>query len=281
LSAVRATEWPVQADDGHRWILQARIPATPGASLLWLPAMGIAARHYLPFAEALAKHGVAVFVHEWRGNGASSLRASRVQDWGYRELLTLDLPASEAAMAEAVADVMPRILGGHSLGGQIAACRLALSPVSAQTLWLVATGSPYWRTFPPPIRYGLPLVYRFLPWLAQARGALPGRWVRFAGNESRGVISDWARSALSGRYAAARLDIDLEARLAEIEVPVRAALLADDWLAPESSLRFLLSKLPRSRTQLTTLDASSLGTLADHFAWMKTPDAVAGFLTST
>ena len=280
MSAVRATEWPVQAGDGHRWILQARMPDVPTASLLWLPAMGIAARHYLPFAEALAKRGVAVFVHEWRGNGASSLRASRTQDWGYRELLTLDLPASEAAMAEAVADVMPRILGGHSLGGQIAACRLALSPGSARALWLVATGSPYWRAFPPPTRYGLPLVYRFLPWLAQTRGALPGRWVRFAGNESRGVIADWARSALSGRYAAARLDIDLEARLAEIEVPVRAALLADDWLAPESSLRFLLSKLPRSQTRLTTLGASSLGTLADHFAWMKTPDAVAGFLTS-
>lgn len=280
MSAVGATELPVQAGDGHRWVLQARIPTAPIASLLWLPAMGIAARHYLPFAEALAKHGVAVFVHEWRGNGASSLRASRMQDWGYRELLTLDLPASEAVMAEAVALVAPRLLGGHSLGGQIAACRLALSPGSAQALWLVATGSPYWRAFPPPIRYGLPLVYRFLPWLAQTRGALPGRWVRFAGNESRGVIGDWARSALSGRYVAARLDVDLEARLAEIKVPVRAAMLSDDWLAPESSLRFLLSKLPRSQTRLTTLDASALGTSADHFAWMKASDAVAGFLAS-
>ncbi len=280
MSTVHAIELPVQAGDGHRWVLQARIPDSPTSSLLWLPAMGIAARHYLPFAEALAKHGVAVFVHEWRGNGASSLRAGRTQDWGYRELLTLDLPASEAAIAEAVAHVTPRILGGHSLGGQIAACRLALSAGSAQALWLVATGSPYWRAFPPPIRYGLPLVYRFLPWLAQARGALPGRWVRFAGNESRRVIADWARSALSGRYAAAQLDIDLEARLAEIEVPVRVAMLADDWLAPESSLRFLLSKLSRSQARVTTLDASALGASADHFAWMKAPDAVAGFLAS-
>ncbi len=280
MSTVRAAELPVQAGDGHGWALQARIPDVPACSLLWLPAMGIAARHYLPFAEALAKRGVAVFVHEWRGNGASSLRAGRAQDWGYRELLTLDLPASESAMAEAVAHVTPRIFGGHSLGGQMAACRLALSPGSAQALWLVATGSPYWRAFPPPIRYGLPLVYRFLPWLAQTRGALPGRWVRFAGNESRSVIRDWARSALTGRYAAAQLDIDIEACLAEIDVPVRAAMLADDWLAPESSLRFLLSKLPRSQAQLTTLDASALGTSADHFAWMKAPDAIAAFLTS-
>jgi predicted alpha/beta hydrolase len=278
LSTVRAIELPAQAGDGHRWMLQARIPDVPTASLLWLPAMGIAARHYLPFADALANRGVAVFVHEWRGNGASSLRAGRMQDWGYRELLTLDLPASEAAIAESVARVTPRILGGHSLGGQIAACRLALSPDRAQALWLVATGSPYWRAFPPPIRYGLPLVYRFLPWLAQTRGALPGRWVRFAGNESRSVIGDWARSALSGRYAAAQLDI--EARLAEIETQVRVVMLADDWLAPASSLRFLLSKLPRSQAQVATLDASALGTSADHFAWMKAPDAVAGFLTA-
>ena len=35
----------------------------------------------------LAAQGIAVFVHEWRGNGSSTQRAGRRQDWGYRELL--------------------------------------------------------------------------------------------------------------------------------------------------------------------------------------------------
>src|SRR3546814_2481627 len=95
-----------------------------------------------------------------------------------------------------------RVIGGHSLGGQLACCRLALDPQAASAVWLVASGAPYWRAFPPRPRWWLPLVYRFLPWLADACGALPGRRIGFGGNEARGLIRDWSPPALSGRYAA-------------------------------------------------------------------------------
>lgn len=186
----QAREFPVVADDGHSWTVLARIPDQARASLLWLPALGVAARHYLPFADALAARGIAVFLHEWRGNGSSSLRPGREHDWAYRELLQHDLPASAAAMVQA-SPRGQRILGGHSLGGQLACCYLALAPQAAQALWLVASGAPYWRAFPAPIRYLLPLVYRFLPWLARVRGVLPGRLVGFGGNEARSLIADW------------------------------------------------------------------------------------------
>ena len=75
------------------------MPVIARRSLLWLPALGVAARHYLPLAQALARRDTAVFLHEWRGHGSSSLRAGRGCDWGYRELLQLDLAASEAAVA--------------------------------------------------------------------------------------------------------------------------------------------------------------------------------------
>ena len=277
--APQAHRIPVASGDGHHYALLGRVPADASRSLLWLPALGVAAKHYLPLAEALALQGVAVFVHEWRGNGASSLRAGRDCDWGYRELLRCDLPASEAAVREA-APALPRLLGGHSLGGQLACCRLALDPAAAQALWLVASGAPYWRAFPAPTRWWLPLAYRFLPWLADARGALPGRRIGFGGNEARGVIGDWSRSALSGRYAAAGMDADLEAALATVDVPVRAAVLRDDWLGPESSLRFLLSKLPRAPVDTATFDRASLGAKADHFAWMRAPERIARFLAA-
>ena len=266
---IDAREPAVRADDGHAWQLLARIPPQPTATLLWLPAMGVAARHYLPFADALAARGLAVFVHEWRGNGSSSLRASRDCDWGYRELLTVDLPATEAVVAATTPGV-PRILGGHSLGGQLACCRLGLAPEATQRLWLVAAGAPYWRAFPPRTRWWLPMAYRFLPWLADRCGALPGRRIGFGGQEARGVIRDWSRSALSGRYAAAGLDIDLEAAMARVAVPVTAVVKTEDWLAPASSLRFLLSKLPASTATITALDAEG-GRQADHFEWMKHP----------
>ncbi|MDN5782217.1 MAG: alpha/beta fold hydrolase [Luteimonas sp.] len=277
-TGLESREFPLAVADGHRFTLLARIPAHPERALLWLPALGVAAKHYLPLADALAARGVAVFLHEWRGNGSSSLRADRRHDWGYRELLTVDLPASGQAIEQRLPGV-PRILGGHSLGGQLACCRLALDPQAAQELWLVASGAPYWRAFPTPIRWALPLAYRFLPWLADACGALPGHRIGFGGNEARGLIRDWARTSLSGRYAAAGLDQDLEAGMGRIGVPVRAATMRDDWLGPESSLRFLLSKLPRSPLQATVLDPEALGTRADHYAWMRYPEAGADFLT--
>jgi predicted alpha/beta hydrolase len=273
---IEARDIAVRAGDGHAWQLLARIPPHAQASLLWLPAMGVAAKHYLPLAEALAARGIAVFVHEWRGNGGSSLRAGRHCDWGYRELLTVDLPASEAVLAAAAPGV-PRILGGHSVGGQLACCRLGLAPGTAQRLWLVASGAPYWRAFPPRTRWWLPMAYRFLPWLADRCGALPGRRIGFGGQEARGVIRDWSRSALSGRYAAAGIDEDLDAAMARVSVPVTAVVKADDWLAPASSLRFLLSKLPASPATIVALDGEG-GRRADHFEWMKAPARTASAL---
>ena len=271
---MRGLALPVETGDGHRAELQARIPDRASASLLWLPGMGLAARHFLPFAEAMAARGIATFVHEWRGNGSSSLRASRAVDWGYRELLA-DIAASERAI-DAALPGLPRVLGGHSLGGQLACCRLAQAPDAARALWLVGSGSPYWRAFPAPTRWWLPGAYRFLDWLARRNGALPGKRIGFGGNEARGVIGDWSRSALSGRYAARGLDLD--AGMAGFRGEVRGIVLADDWLAPTSSLAFLLGKLRGARVRVDVVDAATLGAAADHYAWMKHPDAVAARL---
>lgn len=274
---IRAEDIAVDAGDGHRWQLLARVPATPRRSLLWLPALGIAARHYASLADALAARGIATFVHEWRGNGSSSLRASRQQDWGYRELLSLDVPASAARVA-ALLPGAARVMGGHSLGGQLACCRLALDATAARELWLAGSGSPYWRAFPLPHRLGLPLAYRFLPWLAGRVGYLPGRRVGFGGNEARGLIRDWSASAISGRYGARGLEVDLESAMARVSVPLRAVAFEEDWLAPASSLRFLAAKMPAAPLQLTVFDSHRLGTRADHYAWMKQPAAVAAWL---
>ena len=267
----------VHADDGHRWQLLAVIPEQATARLFWLPAMGVAARHYLAFAQELAERGVAVFLHDWRGNGSSNLRPARGVDWGYREVLMHDLPASEAAIALHF-DGLPRIVGGHSLGGQLACCHVGLSPESASQLWLVASGSPYWRAFPPRSKWWLPMAYRFLPWLADRRGFLPGRSVGFGGNESRRLIHDWARSALSGRYAADGQVVDLEAAMKRVLLDVHAGALSEDWMAPASSTRYLLSKLPLSRHRIESLDRHALGTRAGHFEWMKQPEAVVASL---
>lgn len=274
---MRCTATAVETADGHRAELLSRIPARPRASLLWLPALGVAAKHYIPLAEALAIRGIAVYLHEWRGAGSSSLRASPGIDWGYRELLA-DIAASEGAISDALPG-LDRVIGGHSLGGQLACCRLALQPAAARALWLVASGAPYWRAFPAPTRWGLPLAYRFLPWLARRRGFLPGRSIGFGGSEARGVITDWARTALSGRYAAVGVETDLDAAMAGFGGEVRALSLARDWMAPPASMAFLTGKLRGARVQAATFDARRLGAAADHFSWLKAPQPVADWLS--
>src|SRR5690554_3049289 len=246
-----ATRIALESDDGHRFELLACIPDAPRRSLLWLPALGVAARHYLPLAQELARRGVAVFLHESRGHGSSSLRAGRGCTWGYRELLAFDLPASEAAVASATPG-LPRVAGGHSLGGQLACCRLGLDPSACDALWLAGCGAPYWRAFPRRHRLWLPLAYRALPWLAERAGSLPGRRLGFGGNEARGVMRDWAGTATSGRYSTQGLG-DLEPTMASAAVQVRAAAFTHDWLAPPSSLDYLLSKLPRARSEVGIL----------------------------
>lgn len=265
---------PQRADDGHEWTLQAVLPEHPRATVQWHSALGVASRHYLPFAHELAGHGIAVYLHEWRGIGSSNLRAGRDSSWGYREVLELDMRTSADASARRWPD-LPRIIGGHSLGGQLSSCYLALNADAAGTLWLVGSGAPYWRAFPFPARLWLPLAYRYLAWQTRRNGMLPGRRINFGGNEAHGLVMDWYQSAMSGRYAAAGIDVDLDRAMARVSGRLHGIVLRDDWMAPEASTRFLMEKLQAVERHLDILDSHTLGTKAGHFEWMKTPAAVA------
>ncbi|MFT4255702.1 MAG: alpha/beta fold hydrolase [Pseudoxanthomonas sp.] len=272
--SAQTREIPLAAADGHEWKLIAVLPAQPRAALLWLPALGVAAKHYLPFAETLAERGIAVYLHEWRGLGSSNLRPDRENDWAYREILEADLPQSHAAMAQAHAGIA-HCIGGHSLGGQLATCFAALQAGAFAQLWLVASGTPYWRAFPAPLRWGLPLLYRFLPWLAQRRGRLNGRRLRFGGMESRGLIRDWARVGLSGVYRATGMeDTLLESALSQLAIPIHGVALEKDWMAPRDSLVALTGKLAPAQSKIIVLNSRQLGARADHFTWMKQPGSV-------
>jgi hypothetical protein len=88
------------------------------------------------------------------------------------------------------------------------------------------------------------------------------------------VIGDWSRTALSGRYAAAGVDVDFERALADVQAEARCVVFGHDWLAPIGSLRFLLGKMPAVHARIDTLDVVAPGVRADHFGWLKAPNAV-------
>lgn len=274
LSIITPTALPVLPADGARFELLCVAPRrVPVAMLYWLPAMGVSARHYLPLAQALASRDVAVAVHEWRGIGSSSVRAGWRSNWGYRELLELDLPAGMAA-ASARWRGIRLCIGGHSLGGQLACLHAALHPQHVSGIALVASGAPYWRRFRRAPWIGLG--YVAAPWLAAACGHLPGRWLGFAGNEARGVTGDWARSGRCGRYVVHGMSTDFRARLAGLTQPVLGLRLRDDWLGPAGSLDWLLRRMPLAARRHQVLAPADLdGVAADHFSWMQAPEAVA------
>ncbi|UJJ57871.1 MULTISPECIES: alpha/beta fold hydrolase [Rhodanobacter] len=274
LAAAEPLVVPVTAADGARYEWLAVLPAGSWRHLLyWIPAMGIPARHYLPLAQALAARGIAVVLHEWRGIGSSDRRAGRGSNWGYRQLLQDDLPAGLAAVRRRWPQASC-LLGGHSLGGQLGLLYASLHPGDFTGLLLVASGSPYWRCF----RRGwlIGVAYVLAPLLARLVGYLPGRRIGFGGNEARGVISDWARSGRTGRYAAAGMAQDFERRLAALPLSLLALRLQEDWLGPPASLDWLLGKLGPGERRVEAIAREDLGGLpADHFGWMKTPAPIA------
>ncbi len=87
-------------------------------------------------------------------------------------------------------------------------------------------------------------------------------------------MRDWATVGLSNRYAAAGLDLDLEAALGTVQAEVRSVLLRNDPLVPQRSLQALLHKMPRAPSTVILLDSAALGVRADHFAWMKQPQGI-------
>ncbi len=269
----------VSSADGAGFELLGVVPTQSWQQMLyWIPAMGMPARHYLPLARALAERGIAVVLHEWRGIGSSTLRAGRQHNWGYRELLRHDIAAGMSALRQHWPQASC-LIGGHSLGGQLGLLYASLRPDEVTGLLLVASGAPYWRRY----RHGwlLRVALQLAPLLAGLLGYLPGRRLRFAGNEARGVIADWARSGRSGRYAVSGMSEDLERHLGMLQLPTLALRLRDDWLGPAGSLEWLLGKLPHAPRTLETLAPQDLeGHPADHFSWMKSPAPIAARLAA-
>jgi predicted alpha/beta hydrolase len=262
-----------EAADGHRWNLQLYPAVDAVAGLLWIPALGVPARKYQRMAQDLASRGVTVAVHEWRGNDTSSLRPSRDCDWGYRQLLMLDIPASLVQARQSTAETH-WVIGGHSLGGQLAALHLALFPSTARGLVLAASGVPDQRTFTGTRRLAISLFACIVPTLTRVFGYFPGDRLQWAGREAATLMRQWSGTVRSGRYEELDLPASAEAALANLQTRVLAIRFADDWLVPAASLDALLGKMAAGDHQREIFDQARIGDRADHFRWMRNPAVV-------
>jgi predicted alpha/beta hydrolase len=241
------------------------------AVVLIMPAMGVDARYYEPLAIELARRGYAVARAELRGHGASPVRAGRRLDFGYRELSEHAVPALVSAVAERWPS-LPRVILGHSLGGQIASLYASLPIASITGLVLVASGSVDHRGWPPGQQRRVLFGTQLYALIARTLGFFPGDLLGFAGREPKSQILDWAHNARTGRWQLRGSERDWEAALAEVALPVLAVSLDRDDYAPHGAVDRQVAKLAGASVErLRLTQADTPPELLHHFRWARTP----------
>lgn len=270
---------PVQFADGATTTARIWRPAAPDrVPFVIVPAMGVRASFYEPVCAALAACGHGVINADQRGHGASSLRPRDGDDYGFREILQLDIPALVGLATETYGRA-PRLLG-HSLGGQLSCLYAGQQPGTIDGVAIIACASLWWRRFPLWIRHGIWGFNHFARQTARAAGYWPGPRFRFGGNEATRLVRDWSAQGLTGRYSAVGMAADLDADLAGVELPVLAINIADDWYAPQRATDHLLAKMPRAAVTRARITPQDLGVKAvKHFGWQKHPAVVAPMIS--
>lgn len=228
--------------------------------LLWLPALGTPAKFYRHLAMTLQAHNVAVSVMEWRGQGESSLRASRDCDFGIDDLL------NDACMGyHALVTMHPDrevLVCGHSLGGHIALLLAAIIG-KPERLLLVAQGMPFWRFYQGVLRYKILLLAAIIKLVTPVLGYFPGHRLGFGGREARQLMNDWCRWALMGQYEA-----KYSSPLGRFEGHVLAIDIEGDQITPANVAIRTQEYLPLAKHTRQMLKIPSLQR-NHHHAWAR------------
>lgn len=274
----RITVTMVPTTGGHRLAVRAAL-IDPGAPVLvLLSGMGTPARYYRPFARRLNDEGMSVVLVDLRGQADSTPRNGRNGGrHGYRELVEDDVPAVLRAARKLVPEAT-LLLGGHSLGGQIALLAAAHDPTDVAGVVLLAAGNVHW------LGHGLVRGLRYLvaaelfTTTARLLGYWPGERFGFGGAQPVQVMRDWAANGRQGRYVISGSDQDYEQLLRTLALPVLAIDVDGDTLAPPGSVTRLVNKVPNADVRRWTLPADPARP-ADgkaHFRWIKRSEPVAG-----
>jgi predicted alpha/beta hydrolase len=224
-----------------------------------LPAMGVPARYYRPFARELGAAGFAVTAVDLRGNGSSTPRPARATRYGYADLA--DDVGAVCDTLESRRAGRPLLLVGHSLGGQVGLIHAATAGRDLAGIALVAVGIPYWRAYPGRRKVGVLGMTQSIGAASAVLGVWPG-W-RFGGRQAGRVMTDWARTARSGGYGAA------DAALARLTTPVLAVSVDGDTFVPPRVVDYTAGKLRAAPVERVHFTAADLGAPVDHFKWTR------------
>ncbi|WP_188830516.1 alpha/beta hydrolase family protein [Nocardia camponoti] len=256
----------VEAAEGVNVAVEGVESATDDAAILvFWPAMGVPARFYHPFAEALAKEGIVALVPDIRGQGASSPVVDRRAKFGYHVVASIDFPAVLTAVRERYPSRRVYV-GGHSLGGQLAVTFASRHSPMVDGIVLVAASNPYFRVQPVVTAAKVLFATHLIMVVANTYGFWPGNRLGFMGRQSRVMMRDWAHLARTGQLNFVGSDHAVEDELKKTDIPVLSISVAGDNLAPAKAVDRLVAPFPSE--QVTRLHHRPL-TKVDHIRWVK------------
>ena len=257
----------VETGDGTRFVVRLLPQPDPSAPVvLLLPAMAMKAKFYLPFAKALHACGLSVALCDLRAHGESTPALREGPDFGYRELIEVDLPAVTAAVRKRFTGA-PLHLFGHSLGGQIAILHTAAEG-GVDSVTVIGTGTVFWWAFGP--RRWLEALGK-IQWIglvATVKGWWPGG-VLIPGAMAGGVMRDWARHSRTGRYRPRGTRRDYDRLVAATGARVLLVSLDEDTLGPRSNVDFLARRLRSAQVARWHVGPEAGVAHRDHFQWIK------------
>lgn len=168
------------------------------------PAIGVAGQYYHRFAQTLVqRNGWIVVVQEMRGQGTSSVRASRASNWGYWTIITQDFD-THLAIVESKWPDNPIFVAGHSASGALWALWLAKKTFEKESLSTIkghivfTGGDANYLSHPSKNTY---LLARISQVVIYTLGWWPGTKMGFGGDaEAKDFMLDWGYNILYGGW---------------------------------------------------------------------------------
>jgi predicted alpha/beta hydrolase len=181
-------------------------------------------------AQAYAAKGWRTIAFDFRGHGESTMPKG-APEWGYDDLVRLDLPAV-VACARAHGDDKPVLVVGHSLGGHVAAAAQGTGRMAADGLVLIAANVWLRELETSRLRWAAKLAAgRIMREAVKRMGRIPARRLRLGSDDaSARYVDDLLRFMAEGRWRSADGVDDYFEALSRVVVPACAVASDGDHI---------------------------------------------------